>query len=358
MDEKYLVSDDFLTTTHGRLGCVTCHGGNDGSLDKVEAHVGVIGNPSSQAAEKCGTCHAEAVAGQKNSLHANLTGYRTVLEARGGNMASGALVTAYDNHCAKCHTTCGQCHVSRPANIQGGLLDGHDFKKSPPLRDACLSCHATRVGPEYLGQNAGVPGDVHWNRGGMTCVRCHSTELHGGSEPRAHRYDGDTTQCLDCHPDAAPGRSSVQQHNVHGDQLACQVCHSGPYKNCFSCHVGIDNQGVKYFTTEEPTIDFKIGLNPLQSPERPYKYVTVRHAPIDPESFAFYGENLLPEFDNVPTWKYATPHNIQRNTPQNESCNSCHGNADLFLQEKDVAPALREANKGVIVPQIPARLGQ
>jgi thiosulfate/3-mercaptopyruvate sulfurtransferase len=69
--------------------------------------------------------------------------------------------------------------------------------------------------------------------------------------------------------------------------------------------------------------------------------------------FAFYGEGLLPDFDNVPTWKYAAVHNIQRQTPQNQDCNNCHGQSDLFLTEADVDAAELEANRGVIVPEVP-----
>ena len=79
----------------------------------------------------------------------------------------------------------------------------------------------------------------------------------------------------------------------------------------------------------------------------------VRHVPVDPESFAFYGEDLLPNFNDQPTWRYATPHNIQRNTPQTESCNNCHGNADIFLTADKVLPEELDANAGVIVDEIP-----
>ena len=98
---------------------------------------------------------------------------------------------------------------------------------------------------------------------------------------------------------------------------------------------------------------FKIGRNPLQSEDRPWAYVPVRHVPVDPESFAYYGEDLLPNFDALPTWKYATPHNIQRNTPQTETCDACHDNAEFFLTAEDVRPEEREANKDVIVEEVP-----
>jgi thiosulfate/3-mercaptopyruvate sulfurtransferase len=111
--------------------------------------------------------------------------------------------------------------------------------------------------------------------------------------------------------------------------------------------------GVAYYKVEPSEMDFKIGRNPLQSEDRPWKYVPVRHVPVDPDSFSYYGEDLLPNFDALPTWKYATPHNIQRNTPQNETCGACHGNAELFLTAEDVAPGEQEANKDVIVEELP-----
>ncbi|MCP4424932.1 MAG: hypothetical protein GY803_10595, partial [Chloroflexi bacterium] len=42
-----------------------------------------------------------------------------------------------------------------------------------------------------------------------------------------------------------------------------------------------------------------------------------------------------------------TPLRIQRETPQTESCDACHGNADLFLTIDDIYPEEVEANWGV-----------
>jgi hypothetical protein len=74
---------------------------------------------------------------------------------------------------------------------------------------------------------------------------------------------------------------------------------------------------------------------------------------VEKDSFAFYGDNLLPNYSALPTWVYTTPHNIQRETPQAESCTSCHGNADLFLTIDDLAPEEIEANLSVIVESVP-----
>jgi thiosulfate/3-mercaptopyruvate sulfurtransferase len=123
-----------------------------------------------------------------------------------------------------------------------------------------------------------------------------------------------------------------------------------PYKNCYSCHVGRDDQGLTYFKTKGSMLNFKIGINPLQSEKRPEKFVTVRHVPVDPNTFKYYSNINLSNFNALPTWKLATPHNIRRQTPQNKSCNACHGNNQLFLGKNDVKPEHFEANKKVIVP--------
>jgi hypothetical protein len=62
---------------------------------------------------------------------------------------------------------------------------------------------------------------------------------------------------------------------------------------------------------------------------------------------------VLPDFNALPTWAYATPHNVQLNTPQAETCNACHGNPDLFLTADKVRPEEIEANLPVIVPLVP-----
>jgi thiosulfate/3-mercaptopyruvate sulfurtransferase len=198
-----------------------------------------------------------------------------------------------------------------------------------------------------------LPADVHFNPNGMACFTCHSgDQLHGALEPDVnHRYDGESVPaCTDCHGDLS---GSAQHTDVHLEQLACQVCHSVEYKNCYSCHVQLSEEGVPFFRTEPSEMHFYIGRNAEQDDERPWSYVVVRHVPIDRESFSFYGEDLLPNFDARPTWAYATPHNIQRNTPQNESCTACHGNEEIFLTADKVDPDELVANQDVIVEEVP-----
>jgi hypothetical protein len=370
--EKVLINpDSFLPTVHGSIACTDCHGGVQSS-DKETAHTDLIARPSDGNPNACGECHIDVAAVFPNSLHASLQGYWTVLDARSVPENHAALEEAFGNHCASCHTSCGDCHVAQPASVGGGLFDGHVFASKPPMTRSCTACHGSRVGNEFLGKNEGFPGDVHFREGRMNCVDCHdSHELHGQpancSEchttpeemtmaPADHRYAGlQSPTCESCHPNTMLGNDNIEMHTVHGADLSCQVCHSITYTSCDGCHVAISEKtGNPFFATDATYKTFVIGLNPNRSYTRPYKYVPLRHVPVAPTSFSFYGEDLLPNFNALSTWAYATPHNIQLNTPQTESCNACHGNLDLFLTIDKVKPEEVEANLNVIVDQVPS----
>ncbi len=177
----------------------------------------------------------------------------------------------------------------------------------------------------YYGLNEGYPGDVHLRQGRLACTDCHtSAELHGqdGLSEVVHRYEGaQAPTCESCHEDQIGPDSGIPEHDIHGkDLLSCQTCHSVAYTNCTNCHVDRSEDDVPFYTIESHDVGFFIGRNPTRNNERPYRYVPVRHVPVDPNSFERYGEDLLVNFLNRPTWAYATPHNIQRETPQNASC--------------------------------------
>jgi thiosulfate/3-mercaptopyruvate sulfurtransferase len=114
-----------------------------------------------------------------------------------------------------------------------------------------------------------------------------------------------------------------------------------------------EKTGKPFYQTEGDYLTFFIGKNPSPNYHRPYEYVVLRHVPAAVDSYSYYGDNLLPSFDALPTWVYATPHNVQKNTAQNESCNACHGNTDIFLTADKVNPEEVIANQNVIVDQIP-----
>jgi thiosulfate/3-mercaptopyruvate sulfurtransferase len=354
--EKVLINlDAFVDNPHGWWSCIDCHGGVD-TTDKEAAHEGLVSDPSSDADVTCGLCHAAEWEAQSDSLHFNLAGYDGVLEARSEPDAMPHLEEMQTYHCDNCHATCGQCHVSQPESVGGGLLDAHEFSARASMTRTCTACHGSRVGNEYLGKNEGFLADVHFRQGRMVCADCHTgADIHGQENPDAmNRYEGpQIPACADCHPEAATKGSSVVQHTLHQDRVSCQVCHSVSYKSCDGCHTARDEEGRAFFETDGSYMTFLIGLNPLKSEERPYDYVPLRHVPIAEDSFEYYGEDLLSNFDARPTWAYATPHNIQRETPQNSSCENCHGNEEIFLTLDKLYPEEIEANRSVIVTEIP-----
>ncbi len=365
----FIDADAFMGSVHAEEGCITCHNGVGGTAEKELAHEGVVRAPD---AVKACICHdydlkteddqtIDAVlADYESGLHNTLSGYYTILSARGANFELPEMQEAFDNHCATCHTDCSHCHLSRPTFSGGGLVSGHQFKKIAPLTQTCDACHSSRIANAYKGKEEGVKGDVHYLKQGMTCFDCHNvTELHGDGTVYAHRYDNPPSMtCLDCHPEAAPEVSELTAHQNHGN-VACEVCHSaGEYKSCYNCHVQKNAEGTPYFSTDKSQMTFKIGRNPNKSETRPWDYVLLRHIPIVPNTFEYYGENMLPEFDNIPTWKYTTVHNIQKTTPRTEDCAACHGNAAIFLTADDVAPEELNANQSVIVEEIPPVIGE
>lgn len=364
--EKVYVDSEFASDeNHGELGCHECHGGNPNDPDWKTAHKGVVKDPSyPDPSESCGDCHEEIAEHYQSSLHVSLAPYKKIIHTRASSDKAvlAKIDKAMENHCLHCHSSCGQCHISRPESVDGGLLDMHLFQRRPPMHLVCTACHGSRIEKEYLGKNKGIPPDIHKEKY-FKCTKCHKAdEMHGDGKDYANRYEVENgPKCTDCHQNIYDEKSkNAEQHTVHKDRVSCQVCHSMPYKNCYSCHVGKDKNGLPFYKTKGAFMEFKIGLNPLQSDKRPEKFVTVRHNPTDKHIFDFYASNTLTNFDKLPTWKLATPHNIRRQTPQNKTCNACHGNADLFLLEKDVKPAYLKANEKVIIAPglIPKKQGE
>lgn len=356
--EKVFLGDGkFLQSTHGKLGCVFCHQGNGATLDKATAHKGLIAEPSAQPEKACGFCHTPQVQHYKTNLHVNLNGYWTYFKAVGADVNSPVLKEAFNNHCAECHTTCGQCHIKRPSYTGGGLLAGHSASKNAPVKETCTACHGGRIGDEFFGNYDFIPGDVHERKLKMTCMSCHKTaSVHGDGQMRATMWDKPPVTCESCHKDTMKNPNN-QQHVIHKDKLSCQVCHSVAYKNCANCHVGKDAKGIPFRTLDPSWLDFRIGKNPNKTAERPYNYIVVRHVPTNADLFKWYGI-VFPNPNAVPSWRMTTPHNIQLKTPQNASCDACHGNARIFLTADAVKPAEREANKNVIVDRVPAKTGR
>ena len=325
----------------------------------------------------CRQCHQDIASHYKNSMHYNLTGIKdiagTIISPH--KMENTLLPAAWKLDCANCHASCGSCHVAWPKVAHGGLLAGHMFQKNPPMKKTCYACHGSRFAGEYMGLLGPTP-DVHYGKYQMTCTDCHKGDLLHRTLPKGVKryYAAATPMCVQCHPNAVPGKSNVPMHNAHRkNELACTVCHATEYFNCTNCHVSLDASEpgkLNVIFPAGPLETFKIGRNIDRSRYNPYKYDLVRHSPMLKDSLASFRyfqyvltgkpgpKDLVSNFDALPTWNSASVHTIQLKTPQNRSCNSCHGHKGLFLTKSDLRPGDPKANLRIIVNKIPPRIGR
>lgn len=355
-ERVWIDTETYAEDVHSMVNCTSCHLGQ--SVDDMElAHEGMYEDPTADAMTTCGSCHPGITEASMDSLHVTLRGYDEAVYSRTIEELHDDIEYVESYHCNDCHATCGDCHVSQPASVGGGLVNGHEFNAVSSMSRQCTACHGSRVKDDYYGNHEGVPSDVHF-RARMACTDCHTgDEMHGMgvSADAAHRYDGpEEPSCESCHEDQVGVGSGILQHELHGTEiLSCQGCHSTSYTNCTNCHLDQTDTGIPFYTVEAHELDFAIAKNFLRGADRPYEYVPVRHVPTDVDAFNFYGDDLMPNFDNRPTWSYATPHNIQRITPQTESCLTCHENDDVFLTDAKVVPAERAANAVIMLDHAP-----
>ncbi len=379
------------------MACQYCHSGKaDFSFNTMdEAHEGLIHDPSAPGRSGCLECHPETfaksacdgchvhkdeVAATANSLHTNLWGEIAAIEARCGcTFEGGGHEGDFTAKCAGCHTTCGQCHVSRPKSVGSGfpiitLKPGsHLFRGTPDMNEQCTACHGSRIGVDFKGELEGNQKDVHYNKG-YKCNLCHDKEeIHGDGlsdgDHYNHRYEVKTMpRCEECHSNLEANTYHAMHVGAPGRNLQCQVCHSQPYKNCTNCHNLDPDAKVDKFEIDPSVGQFKIAKNP--SPYRQeYDFVLVRHTPIDPDTFADWGL-ALPDYLSKSTWQYTSPHNVIRKAPQtgdpNQCSATCHQTPDdpagYFLRDSDLRDDMGtplvdyDANKHLVIrPGFPAK---
>jgi len=351
----------FKKSEHGRLSCTECHGGVDITMDKKTAHSGdFVKHPSKNAQAACGDCHGDIVENATGSLHEQGWGQKKSVAVRMGHDAFDhlpeALQAAYGQNCATCHAGCGDCHVNRPKAAGGGLYRGHQFSRTPDMRDTCVACHSSRGGHAYFGLGIGAQPDVHLIQAGFTCLECHDhKQLHGDGRVYENRYRTPLSpNCRDCHDDSA---SSNEYHIAHMETFDCHICHSQNYNNCGSCHVGGEGARIPSY------LGFKIGLNPIPE-DKPYRLALLRRTLAAPDSWSAYGIEHMPAFDAKTTYNYTTPHNILRWTSRTRveeggSCSyNCHiiqdgsdmRNRELYLFSDDLKESWeKSANRRIVV---------
>ncbi len=312
------------------LSCIDCHKGDNTKLNDMEAaHQGLVVFPSrydENGTNICGNsnCHASIVDEFRNSLHNKLWGYQVNIAKRAGaqnfDQCPQSLIDGFNNECSRCHASCGDCHVAKPNDVGKGFISSHRFNSTPNQVNQCIACHGARVGYDFQDEPP-REGDVHANS--LACIDCHEqSKLHNSASETSTRYTHENRASCDnenCHNSGLENANNY--HGRHLDDMSCYVCHSdNEYQNCSGCHVNGAYLTDPVYQANNPAIDFKIGLNPIKSEDRPYKYATVRHIPIVRDTYDNWGATgVLVDYDKYPTWKYASPHSIQRWTARTDT---------------------------------------
>ena len=142
---------------------------------KELAHASMNPSPARTEPDKvCGECHPEITQSAKTSLHTTLATFPRMLSIRANPEKSPHIEKGRQNHCSNCHAGCGECHVSRPDEAEGGLIRGHLFSKRPDPVNQCTGCHGSRIGNEFFGKR------------GIRLEYCDRVGLGGGA--KRHRY--------------------------------------------------------------------------------------------------------------------------------------------------------------------------
>jgi predicted CXXCH cytochrome family protein len=229
----------FQTSSHAReqVRCVSCHGGDDRSLERGVAHgAGFRGRPARAAIPAlCASCHANEARMRPYNLPVDQYAlYQT--SGHGVRLARGEAKVAVCSDCHGAHDilspsdpgsrvfpaniprTCGRCHgdttvvsrenavfadYSRSVHAQA-LLDRGNLRAP-----TCVSCHGVHgAAPPAL-------GDVD-----KVCGRCHTAERRylGAGE---HRPGGhEVPECSTCH-----GAHAITPAQPERLPASCVECH-------------------------------------------------------------------------------------------------------------------------------------
>jgi predicted CXXCH cytochrome family protein len=252
--------------------CVSCHGGDDRSLEASVAHGrGWRGRiPHRDIPALCASCHADEARMRAYNLPVDQYAlYQT--SGHGQRLAQGDARVAVCSDCHGAHEilppsdpassiyvlnvprTCGRCHGDAALLKQRGLPDNfHAYEKSVHARElyekgnlrapTCVSCHGVHgAAPPSL-------GDVD-----KVCGQCHTAERRYYTAGAHHAGAAEAVsdaQAAGVHAAAAPGQRAaaasglrpagarpecVDCHDAHGAQAAqperlassCAQCHEG-----------------------------------------------------------------------------------------------------------------------------------
>ncbi len=325
----------------------------------------------------CTACHGSRVKdeyfGLNNALYGRNRQYSASLAA--SDPFGGATLQPDVHRQGK--MTCDACHPASEMHGQG-VTAGID-RYGITGRTACRDCHA-------------VSGSNSFHTAGhlqtMACQVCHSQPYKS---------------CFSCHTQRTAAGTAFFSNNVTDPTRAARfptiwpawasgttyaagatVSYLGAaYRSLQAANTGNvpDAAGSVWWAPAtglapgDALMTFRAGRNPKYGvlPGAP-KFAVLRHVPVDQDTFTYTEQGtqvpgLIPNISALPTWKYATPHNIARVTPITRdpdgggplnACSNCHGaNYEAFWLTDAIgdahgwvpasSPFEVDANAGVLI---------
>jgi DmsE family decaheme c-type cytochrome len=229
--------NDFCSTCHGD-GTKHMEAGGDASL--IDKPKGLTGS------EDCKACHQSAHGPHDSfdtGVHSN-TAAVNCLTCHSIHKAIAKspflLAQAPGKLCATCHTTESASFENKPYAHRlnrGGMtcLDCHSphatrgqtVKMTVQGELPCLSCHAEKRGPFVFQHVSGSGGD---------CLSCH--QPHGSNNPNMLLWARVDQLCLSCHSQTPPPKTYGSQPPSFHDLTLPR------YRNCTTCHVAVHGSNV------------------------------------------------------------------------------------------------------------------
>ncbi|UCC65552.1 MAG: hypothetical protein JSV36_11110 [Anaerolineae bacterium] len=229
--EAMWIERESLAMVHGRLGCVTCHGGNGETEDKAAAHEGLILDLSASRHRDCITCHTDlpdAIPGDRLRVPHGMVADRI-------------------QHDESCDVSCSDCH--------GAVGHGFDPLSGEVIcsMTVCLDCHQERKLEIQMTDCDACHIGPHDVSSGLACDGCHTSAAKWSTieaiiHPKlvGHGKHAEIL-CFECHtwPDF---------HDLHGfDCVDCHIPgHTRPADtDCVKCH----DIGINWELTDVAAVD-------------------------------------------------------------------------------------------------------
>ena len=226
--------------------CVSCHGGDDRSLEAAVAHgAGFRGRPARRDIPKlCASCHADEAQMRPYSLSVDQYALYQI-SGHGRRLARGDDQVAVCSDCHGAHEvlatrdpasstyalniprTCGRCHGNTALMRTRGRADvlrayqssvhAHALTGKGNLRaPTCVSCHGAHgAAPPALGSADKVCGQCHTAE-----RRYYSAGVHAAGNPG--RAGDRRPECVSCHE--AHGVQAARPERLG---TSCVMCHEG-----------------------------------------------------------------------------------------------------------------------------------